>query len=100
MVKEYVPARSLRSSGSSLMTIPEVRTEEDAAFVCYTPKLWNSLNLLTFLNNILSTLLSPNVFLPNNYFILSYLVFEVQLYPILLYLSFFIVNAFYASIVL
>ena len=41
----YVPSRSLRSSGTDLLTIPKPRTKRhgEAAFSYYDPSLWNSL---------------------------------------------------------
>ncbi len=45
MLLPYEPGRPLRSSGSSLLTVPRSITETfgDAAFSHYAPKLWNSL---------------------------------------------------------
>ena len=41
----YRPSRTLRSSGTGLLTIPQVRskTHGEAAFSYYGPRLWNSL---------------------------------------------------------
>ena len=44
-VLSYVPSRSLRSSGTGLLTIPKPRTKRngETAFSYYAPSLWNSL---------------------------------------------------------
>ena len=41
----YQPTRTLRSPGTSLLTIPQVSSKKhgEAAFSCYGPRLWNSL---------------------------------------------------------
>ncbi|KAF7661202.1 hypothetical protein LDENG_00266910 [Lucifuga dentata] len=45
MLKSYEPARSLRSSGSDLLTIPKsnLKTKGDRTFAVSIPKLWNDL---------------------------------------------------------
>ena len=41
----YQPPRTLRSSGTGLLTIPQVSSKKhgEAAFSCYGPRLWNRL---------------------------------------------------------
>ena len=45
LLLSYQPSRTLRSSGTGLLTIPRVRTKThgEAAFSYYGPRLWNSL---------------------------------------------------------
>ena len=45
MVQRYIPNRSLRSSGTELLEIPQYRTKTHglAAFSVYAPSLWNKL---------------------------------------------------------
>ncbi|KAF7659907.1 hypothetical protein LDENG_00291120 [Lucifuga dentata] len=45
MLTSYEPARSLRSSGSSLLTITKsnLKTKGDRAFMIRVPKVWNDL---------------------------------------------------------
>ena len=45
LLLSYQPSRTLRSSGTGLLTIPKVRTKThgEAAFSHYGPQLWNSL---------------------------------------------------------
>ena len=47
MLFNYVPSRSLRYSGTGLLTTPKPRTKRhgEAAFSYYDPSLWNSLRL-------------------------------------------------------
>ena len=44
LLVRYEPTRSLRSSGSSLLSVPRVRTKHgEAAFSFYAPQMWNKL---------------------------------------------------------
>src|SRR4029434_6075359 len=45
MLSRYTPSRSLRSSGTELLTVPKARTNRlgKAAFSFYAPSLWNTL---------------------------------------------------------
>ena len=45
MLSRYTPSRSLRSSGTELLTVPKARTKRhgEAAFSFYAPSLWNTL---------------------------------------------------------
>src|SRR4029434_8837491 len=45
MLSRYTPSRSLRSSGTELLTVPKARTKRNgkAAFIFYAPSLWNTL---------------------------------------------------------
>ena len=45
MLSRYTPSRSLRYSGTELLTVPKARTKRHgkAAFSFYAPSLWNTL---------------------------------------------------------
>src|SRR4029434_4861735 len=45
ILSRYTPSRSLRSSGTELLTVPKARTKRyaEAAFSFYAPNLWNTL---------------------------------------------------------
>ena len=45
MLSRYTPSRSLRYSGTELLTVPKARTKRhgEAAFRVYAPSLWNTL---------------------------------------------------------
>uniref|UniRef100_A0A3P9CEN2 SGNH hydrolase-type esterase domain-containing protein n=1 Tax=Maylandia zebra TaxID=106582 RepID=A0A3P9CEN2_9CICH len=44
LLTQYEPSRSLRSSGSGLLSVPRVRTRHgEAAFSFYAPYIWNKL---------------------------------------------------------